>query len=269
MRILTPPDFFHWMSLVPRSTKPQRVLSYRRVSTDKQGDQGIGLDLQLVAVEKFAGASGMEIVEDYHDVGTGLGALSISVRIGLLRAIDHAKRDGLTILVQDFSRFSRDEQSAVQIIRQERLRVVEVLSGNLLDGVVLESAAARAEAGGKLIGERTRKALAEKKAQGVKLGNRTNLDVAQKLGADANHKRRADKFSEIADALKGCDDWTTMSAQDVVDLLNNLGIHTGRRNQWTLSAIRRPLSDAKSLILQQRKQAIADDFADDPRFGAF
>ena len=268
MRILTS-DVSHWTSLMPRNKKLQRALSYRRVSTDKQGDHGIGLDLQHVAIKKFAEVSGMEIVEDYYDVGTGLGPESISARSGLQRAIDHAKREGLTILVQDFSRFSRDEQSAVQIIRQERLRVIEVLSGNRLDGVVLESVAARAEANGRLIGERTKKALAVKKMQGVKLGNRTNLDVAQKLGADANHKRRVDKVSEIAGALKGREDWTVMNAQDVVDLLNSLSIQTGRGNRWTLSTIRRPLSDAKSLIIEQRKMALAGDFADDPRFGAF
>ena len=112
---------------MPRNKKLHRVVSYRRVSTDKQGDHGIGLDLQLVAIKKFAEASGMEIVEDYYDVGTGLGAESISARSGLQRAIDHAKREGLTIVVQDFSRFSRDEQSAIQIIRQERLRVIRAV----------------------------------------------------------------------------------------------------------------------------------------------
>ncbi len=134
------------------------------------------------------------------------------------------------------------------------------------------SRAARAQHERDMISKRTREALAEKKRQGVKLGN-PNISEVQKVGAARNKERAEDKAVEIADALEEVDNWSTLTAADVVDLLNDRSILTGRGRPWTLSAIRRPLASAKRhLEARKDKPRILDEnetYRRNPNFGRF
>ena len=53
------------------------IVSYIRVSTDKQGRSGLGFEAQRQAIARFAGAESFEIVAEYVEVETGKGAGSL------------------------------------------------------------------------------------------------------------------------------------------------------------------------------------------------
>ena len=53
----------------------QPLVAYYRVSTQKQGRSGLGLEGQRAAVKAFAKAEGFEIVAEFTEVETGKGAM--------------------------------------------------------------------------------------------------------------------------------------------------------------------------------------------------
>ena len=50
------------------------IIAYLRVSTDRQGKSGLGLDAQRDAIARFAEAEGVEIIAEQVEVETGKGS---------------------------------------------------------------------------------------------------------------------------------------------------------------------------------------------------
>jgi DNA invertase Pin-like site-specific DNA recombinase len=75
-----------------------RVISYLRVSTDKQANHGLGLDVQESDVLAWTQANGHQLVATYRDVVSG--TKDVAERPGLaeaLRAIKDGEAEGLVI----------------------------------------------------------------------------------------------------------------------------------------------------------------------------
>ena len=71
-----------------RITRPRRkIVAYYRVSTKKQGDSGLGLEAQQMAVAQYAEQHDAEIIGEYVEIETGKRA----DRPNLAEAIGHAK----------------------------------------------------------------------------------------------------------------------------------------------------------------------------------
>ena len=49
------------------------ILAYYRVSTQRQGKSGLGLDAQRAAVERFAEVEGLTIVKQFVEIESGQG----------------------------------------------------------------------------------------------------------------------------------------------------------------------------------------------------
>ena len=56
------------------------LIAYHRVSTQKQGSPGLGLDAQRQAVAAFAAAEGFSIVAEFTEVETGKGSDALERR---------------------------------------------------------------------------------------------------------------------------------------------------------------------------------------------
>ncbi|WP_159946268.1 recombinase family protein [Rhizobium sp. 18065] len=242
----------------------KQAIAYIRVSTDKQGETGIGLEGQKASIRAYADADGVEIVEWFQDVASGRGEKNLENRPGLQSALDFAKANDVDVLVDGLDRLSRNTKTIEHIMRDRRIMVVSVSEGRTSNRLVLASRAARAEVEGNMISERTTRALERKKAEGVKLGNRTNLPEAQKLGAASNKRRAEDKINEIAAAIRK-NDWQDLSVPALVDALNAIGLKTSRGEAWTAPALRKP---HKAALEALRTSALAD-YQDRPDFGIF
>ena len=64
----------------------RQVISYLRVSTDKQGESGLGIEAQREAVARFIAAEGCGLLSEYVEVGTGKGADALDRRPQLAAA---------------------------------------------------------------------------------------------------------------------------------------------------------------------------------------
>jgi DNA invertase Pin-like site-specific DNA recombinase len=146
------------------------LVAYYRVSTQKQGRSGLGLEAQRKAVVSFAEAEGFEIVAEFTEVETGKGSDALDRRPQLKAALKAAKKARCEVAVAKLDRLSRDVAFISGLMAQRVPFIVTALGRNV-DPFMLHIYAAVAEQERTKISERTKAALAAAKARGVKLGN--------------------------------------------------------------------------------------------------
>ena len=89
----------------------KKFISWRRVSTMKQGASGLGLQAQTEIIEHFVKAEKGELIADYHEVYTGK---ELSGCVELRKAMQHCKDEGATLIIAKTDRF-RNTIEALQI----------------------------------------------------------------------------------------------------------------------------------------------------------
>lgn len=90
-----------------------KYVTYKRVSTEKQGRSGLGLGAQQDLIDYFVKAEeGSEVVGEYVEVYTGTDLKACSE---LRKAIDHAKREGAKLIMAKSDRF-RNLHDALEIL---------------------------------------------------------------------------------------------------------------------------------------------------------
>jgi DNA invertase Pin-like site-specific DNA recombinase len=174
------------------------AIAYYRVSTQKQGQSGLGLEAQKTSVMKFAQARGLGIAAEYTEVETGTRKRH---RPELELALMEARARGAVLLIAKLDRLARNVafisalmDSGVDFI------AVDMPQANKLTIHIL---AAVAENEAELISQRTKAALAAAKARGVKLGTPENLtpEASQKGGAVLRDRARK-AYKETAYTIK-------------------------------------------------------------------
>lgn len=120
------------------------VIAYRRVSTDKQGESGLGLEAQTAAVEAYCEQHGHTIVQWYEDVASGGRA----DREGFQLAMDSLRlcaRDVVGgLIVAKVDRMTRSLGQFAQIMDTSRKQGWELIALDL--GVDTTTAAGKAMA---------------------------------------------------------------------------------------------------------------------------
>jgi len=147
-----------------------KFVSYLRVSTDKQGRSGLGLEAQREAVSRYLNGGNWTVAAEYVETESG----KRSDRPKLMAALAHAKAIGATVVFAKLDRLTRNLDllrsvvaSGVDLVFCDLPHVPPGAMGRFL--LTQMAGVAELEAG--LISERTKAALAAAKARGVKLGN--------------------------------------------------------------------------------------------------
>jgi DNA invertase Pin-like site-specific DNA recombinase len=211
------------------------VVAYLRVSTDRQGKSGLGLEAQREAIARFAEAEGLEVAEERVEVESGKGSDAIELRPQLRSALDVARRKKCAIVVAKLDRLSRDVHFVSGLMAQRVPFVVAEL-GPDVDPFVLHLYAALAEKERALISQRTRAALKAAKARGVRLGN-PNLANVRGKGSEGM-KLAADRFAaNILPIVKPMRD-EGQTLRQIADALNERGVATARGGRWVAATVR-------------------------------
>jgi len=219
----------------------QPLVAYLRVSTDKQGKSGLGIEAQREAIARFANTEGCKVVSEVVEVETGKGADALDRRPQLAAALSQARKAKAAVCVAKLDRLSRDVHFISGLMAQRVPFVVAELGADA-DPCMLHLYAALAEKERKLISERTRLALAAKKAQGAKLGNRTNLAEAAAKGAKAN-RVGADAFAaNILPVIQQIRASGVRGDRAIAEALNARGIKTARGGTWHRTTVRNLLA---------------------------
>ena len=146
------------------------VVAYYRVSTQKQGRSGLGLDAQRAAIRRFAEDECLTISAEHIEIETGKGADGLERRPELAKALKAARNDKCAVVVAKLDRLSRDVAFIATLMTQRVPFIVAELGMNA-DPFMLHIYAALAEHERRMISERTRQALAAARERGVLLGN--------------------------------------------------------------------------------------------------
>lgn len=207
----------------------KKFVSWRRVSTQKQGDSGLGLEAQKDMIEYFVNAEGGQLIADYSEVHTGTDLLTCDE---LRKAIAHCQREGATLIVAKHDRFRRVEQA---------LYVWEELKGNLYlcdvpgaDKFMLTLIWAIAEREALLTSIRTKAALKVKKQQGAKLGRPdiATANDAREKAAEAKAREAKKRVDAKTWAFVGLLMEKGLSCNAIATELNKAGYRTaGTKNR--------------------------------------
>ncbi len=81
-----------------------KFISYLRVSTDKQGRSGLGMEAQRAAVETYLNGGRWTLAAEYVETESG----KRSDRPKLAKALAHAKAIGATVVFAKLDRLSRN-----------------------------------------------------------------------------------------------------------------------------------------------------------------
>jgi DNA invertase Pin-like site-specific DNA recombinase len=221
-----------------------RFVSYLRVSTDKQGRSGLGLEAQRETVATFLNGGSWHLMGEFVEVETG--TRKGDHRPELDKALARCRVMGATLIVANVSRLTRNPDFMSRLVQAGvdvrfcDLPQIEGPAGRFMLRQML--AIAELEAG--LISERTKKALAAAKARGRKLGgDRGNLAAVAAQGRalslamrqDKAQRRAADLAPIVADIRAG----GASSLPAIAAELNRRGIPTARGGKWSPTQVMR------------------------------
>jgi DNA invertase Pin-like site-specific DNA recombinase len=230
-------------------SRPAPAIAYLRVSTDRQGKSGLGLEAQREAIARFAHEQGMALTAEFVEVETGKGSDALERRPQLAAALAAARRAGAPVIVAKLDRLSRDVAFIAGLMAQRVPFIVAELGADC-DPFLLHLYAALAEKERALISSRTRAALAAAKTRGVTLGGvrsgqrlPTAEQHARGVRAGAEAQRMAADHRAHACAARVLDLRDTgISLAGIASTLEAEGIPTPRGGAWTATAVRRVLA---------------------------
>ncbi|MEP0191932.1 MAG: recombinase family protein [Erythrobacter sp.] len=209
-----------------------KAVAYLRVSTDRQGKSGLGLEAQREAVARYAKTAGLELLEEFVEVETGKGTMALAKRPQLLAALSEAKKQKAKLVMAKLDRLARNVHFVSGLMETGVDFAVADMPN--ADRFQLHLFAALAEKEAELISERTKAALAAAKARGVKLGkNGAVLAKRNQKEALARLKPLKGRLEE----LKG----KGLSIRKIVEHLNEQGISSPAGGQWHPANLHRAL----------------------------
>jgi len=223
--------------MVPKHLQ-RRYIAYYRVSTDRQGRSGLGLEAQEAAVEGFLKRTGGTLLKAFTEIQSGKDDDREQLHAALrLCHLSHS-----TLLIAKLDRLSRNaafllqlQQSGVRFVAADMPEANETIVGFL---------AVMAQAERQAISDRTKAALAAAKARGVVLGNPKLKPGTRGTAAHANaqHVANADaRAGKLAEIIRQARESGCESLREIAGYLNEMGVTTARGSVWTATAVSRVL----------------------------
>ena len=226
-------------------TKSARYVAYYRVSTDRQGQSGLGLDAQRKAVMDYLNGGRWDLLGEFVEVESG----KRNARPELARALAMCKEKGATLVIARLDRLARNlhfisglMESGVEFV------AVDMPNANRLTVQIM---AAVAEDVGRRISQNTEQALAAAKRRGVILGSYAKA-WRGKIRPDV--RERALAFAPHVAAIRA-DGHTTVRA--ITEQLNARGVKSHHGARWHVPAVFRLLRAIDGKTRQRPARRVA------------
>jgi DNA invertase Pin-like site-specific DNA recombinase len=232
-----------------------KFIAYYRVSTERQGRSGLGLEAQRAAVANYLNGGDWRIVGEFTEVESGRR----SDRPELDKALAAARLHRCPLVVSKVDRLTRSVAFLSRLleagvdVRFADLPQIEGATGRFL----LQQMVAVAELEAGMISTRTKAALAAAKARGKVLGGprirRSDgrpvgiSRAAQKTGATTNRMRAIDRAADLAPTIKQIQAEGATTLKGIAVGLDAAGIPTPRGNgKWSPTQVKRTLDALKN-----------------------
>src|SRR5262245_56388750 len=158
-----------------------KFIAYFRVSTDRQGKSGLGLEAQREAVLNYLNGGSWTMVAEFTEVEGGKHA----DRPQLAAALAACEKQKAKLVIAKLDRLSRN-LAFIATLMDSGVEFVAVDNPHA-NKLTIHILAAVAQHEREMIAQRTREALAAAKARGVKLGNPRLAEA--RAGVTAARKR--------------------------------------------------------------------------------
>lgn len=160
-----------------------KYISYLRVSTDRQGKSGLGLEAQRKQVNDFIASCGGSLMSEFIEIESGKN----NDRVELGKAIRQSQLTGCKLVIAKLDRLSRSLHYITSLSESKIDFIVCDLPG--CDQFTINLYGALAQREREMISQRTKSALESAKARGKVLGNPQNLNeckIRSKLDTDSD-----------------------------------------------------------------------------------
>ena len=218
------------------------IVTYLRVSTQKQRRSGLGLEAQQNAVAAYLNGSDCNVLEEFVEIESGKN----SKRPKLLEAIELCKASGAKLVVAKLDRLARDAAFLLNL----KDAGIDFVCADMPEAnrMTIGVMALVAEQEREAISTRTKEALAAAKARGVQLGayrggvyvgGKGNADTAKNASEARTALFHANAMRRLP-MLKRVDPEGAMSLRAIAEKLNGLGIPTvSGKGTWSSNSVRR------------------------------
>jgi DNA invertase Pin-like site-specific DNA recombinase len=227
-----------------------RFVSYLRVSTEKQGASGLGLDAQRRAVEEHVKAAGGRLLASFEEIESG----KRDDRPALAEALAHCRVTGARLLIARLDRLSRNVRFLADLMEGD----VDFIAADMpqANTLTIHILAAVAQAEREAISTRTKAALSSIKAKlgagethvsrrsGAtikRLGGPNGLSVSRPdLGTAAlvaKATAHAKRLEPMVRTLRA----EGLSLAAIASRLADMGATTPRGGAWTATGVKRVL----------------------------
>jgi DNA invertase Pin-like site-specific DNA recombinase len=215
-------------------------VAYYRVSTERQGRSGLGLEAQQKAVRDYLNGGNWKLVGEFTEIESG----KRSDRPQLAEALKACRIRGATLIIAKLDRLARNVAFVSSLMEAGvDFVAVDFPQANRLTVHIL---AAVAEHKAKMISERIKAALAAAKARGVKLGGNRGVvltDAARYAGSKALQARAYARAGDLAPTIADIQASGARSLRAIAAALNARGILTATgTGKWEAAQVARVLA---------------------------
>ncbi len=198
----------------------EKFTAYYRVSTDRQGASGLGLEAQKEAVKNYIASCKGTLEIDFIEVETG----KKNNREELNKAIEYCRRHKTTLLIAKLDRLSRNIHFITGLM-ESKIKFI-ACDNPYANELTHHLMAAFAEHERKMISERTTHALRAAKVRGVKLGTYGKTLAKQ-------NKQKANQFAlKLAPVVLDIRAQGVETIRGICNELNKRNIRTSRDNPF-------------------------------------
>jgi DNA invertase Pin-like site-specific DNA recombinase len=213
----------------------RQFIAYYRVSTDRQGQSGLGLEAQRASVLSYVDSDTGDLLAEYTEIESGRR----NSRPQLAMAIQHCRKGKATLVIAKLDRLARNTRFLLGIVESgidAAFCDMPEMPPGAVGKFMLTQLAAVAELEAGLTSERTKAALAAAKARGVKLGNPDLKRHNDRQRASA--QRFARSLTPVVQSIRS---QGHSSVRAIRDQLNAMEVASPGGGQWHVPSVHRLL----------------------------
>jgi DNA invertase Pin-like site-specific DNA recombinase len=214
-----------------------KFVAYYRVSTTKQGINGLGMDAQRDAVARYLNGGNWKLIAEFAEVESG----KRDNRQEMERAIALSREEGATLLIAKLDRLARNAAFLLNL----RDSGVDFIATDMphADKFTVGIMALVAEKERDMISQRTRDGLAAAKRRGTKLGNPRPAQALE--AAQTASLARADAYAKsLLPVIKEIRAAHVTTLRKIAQCLNARGFKTPNNRAFKAQSVKNLLERA-------------------------
>lgn len=216
-----------------------RFVAYYRVSTTAQGESGLGLEAQQMAVQGYLAANAdAELVAEFTEIESGRK----SNRPELAEAMKVCKRHKATLIIAKLDRLARNVHF-ISGLMESRIDFLACDNPHA-NRLMVHMLAAFAEHEREMISQRTKDGLRAAKARGVLLGANSAI-LRERHTADADQRAH-----ELAELIRQIPEDLRQTITSLTRELNARKVPTAKGGNWHRQSVYRLLDRCNQLGIE-------------------